>query len=170
MGLKELLASDASAQAEFNAAMATATKAGADGVSARITAAQPFLALEATDKGYTLSEVKSIQKCAVDVIAGTEDAGALRGFVRMVDMAKEQRNLAAAAAETAEHGETPGQPPKSSEAELMGKAVALKIDVERIRTAAAARKVDFLAALKAEIQTQEQLAADLARIGSQGGA
>lgn len=158
MTLKELLATDAAAKAEFDAAMATATKAGADAVTSRITAAQPFLALEATDKGYTLAEVKQIQKCAVDVIAGTEDTGALRGFVRMVDMAKEQRNLVAAQAETAEHGETPGQITPAGKAALEQKAGALKIDVAAIYASATAANQDPVVLLSAEIEMREAAA------------
>lgn len=158
MTLKELLATDASAQAEFNAAMATATKAGADAVTARITAAQPFLALEATDKGYTLAEVKQIQKCAVDVIAGTEDTGALRGFVRMVDMQAEARKLAAAQKETAEHGETPGQITPAGKAALEQKAATLKIDVPAIYASATSANQDPVAVLTAEIEMREAAA------------
>lgn len=156
MTLKELLASDVSAKAEFDAAMATATKAGADAVTARITAAQPFLALAVTKDGYTEAEVKQIQKCAVDVIAGTEDTGALRGFVRMVDMAKEQRALSSAQAETTAHGETPGQVTPAGEAALLAKAAELKIDVAAVKSYATASGIDLNECMKAAIETEER--------------
>lgn len=165
MTLKEYLASDPSALAEYNAALKAERDAGAASVQARITAAQPFLALSATKDGYTTAEVAQIAKCAVDVIGGTEDPGALRGFVRMVDMQVENRKQTLAAAETLAPGETP---PKKIEqdTDLLAKAAELKIDVPALQAAALAAKMDPVAALTAEIANREMLAADRARTGA----
>jgi len=154
MTLKELLASDAAALAEYNAALKAAHDEGAKAMQARIDAAKPFLALEVSKDGYVESEVKQIAKLAIDVMAGTEEPAALRAFVRLVDMGKEQRKLTAAQKETEDAGET--APLKlEANAELIAKAAALKIDVAAIEAAALAAHTDPVEALKGEIALQE---------------
>jgi ClpP class serine protease len=154
MKLSELLAENSEARQEYEKALADAREAGVRSVQARIDAAKPFLALQAKPDGYDAAEVAQIAKFAVDVIAGSEDPGALRGFVRLVDMQVEKRKQAAAEAETAETGETP--PVKLEEhADLMAKAAALKIDVKAVEAAALAAKTDPLEALRGEIALQE---------------
>jgi hypothetical protein len=107
--LTEFLASDANARAEHATALKAEFDKGKATIEARIAAAKPFLALTATKEGYDAAEVAQIGKAAIDVIVGTEDPGALRGFVRMVDMNVEKRKQAAAVAEGAQQKETPGQ-------------------------------------------------------------
>ena len=165
MTLKELLATDPAALAEYNAALKAQFDAGASSVQARITTAKPFLALSATKDGYSTAEAAQIAKCAVDVISGTEDPGALRAFVRMVDMQVETRKGAHAATETDGLPETPPQK-LEADAALLAKAAALKINVADLTARALAAKMDPMAALQAEIENLETLAADRARMGA----
>ena len=154
MTLKELLASDAAALAEYNAALKAANDEGVKAMQARIDAAKPFLALEVSKDGYVESEVKQIAKLAIDVMSGTEEPAALRAFVRLVDMGKEQRKTLAAQAETEDAGET--APLRiDANADLIAKAKALKIDVAAIEAAAISAKTDPVEALKGEIALQE---------------
>lgn len=157
MNLNELFAANPEARAEFDAAIAVATANGAKGVQARFTAAQPFLALVAAKDGYSEAEVKQIQKCAVEVIGGTEEPAALRSFVRMVDMQKEQRIQAAAEAETKGLPETPGHLATPDDA-LMAEAAKYKIDVPSFLKACADQKLDPVTALTAEIENARRSA------------
>jgi ClpP class serine protease len=154
MTLKELLASDPAARAEYDAALKAQFDAGKAQVETRIASAKPFLALQVTKEGYDAAEVAQIGKAAIDVIAGTEDPGALRGFVRMVDMQVEKRKQVSAEVETSETGETPAQKVEA-DALIVAKAQALKIDVVAIQAAATAAKQDPIGVLKAEIEMQE---------------
>jgi ClpP class serine protease len=152
--LKELLASNPDAKAEFDHAITEAQAAGVKSIQARVDKAKPFLALEVSTDGYTDVEVKQIAKLAIQVIAGEEEPSALSAFVRLVDMGKEQRKTIAAQAETKEAGDTP--PLKlEANADLIAKAAALKIDVAAIEAAANAAHTDPVEALKGEIAMQE---------------
>ena len=157
MTLKELLASDPAARAEYDAALKAQFDLGKMQVETRIASAKPFLALQVTKDGYDAAEVAQIGKAAIDVIAGTEDPGALRGFVRMVDMQVEKRKQASAEVETSETGETPAQKVEA-DALIVAKAQALRIDVVAIQAAATAAKQDPIEVLKAEIEMRESAA------------
>ncbi len=169
MKLGELLTANPEAKAEFDKAIADARAEGKTAFDARVAAAKPFLGLKVTaENGYVQAEVDAISKAAVDVIAGAEEIGGLRSFVRMVDMEKEKRLLAAAQDETGKQKETPGQhtPPA---AEVIVKANAQKIDIVALDAAAKKQDIDPLTGLVAAVETNDQLAKDKKVLAALGG-
>jgi ClpP class serine protease len=159
MTLKELLATDATALAEYNAAM----KAQFDAGKAEMQAVAKKVGAYLTSDVYSKS--KAIVERALKAMSGEGTAEAVEAMVSMFDLMAEDKKQAAAAEETKEQGET--APLKIEEdAVLLAKAAELKIDIKAIEAAALAAKMDPVAALKAEIANREMVAADRARTGA----
>lgn len=160
MDLKQFLSENPEARADLEKLIVEARAEGVKSIQARVDAAKPFLALKAEKDGYTDAEVKEIAKLAADVVGGAVEASELRGFVRMVDLQKEQRKQAAAEAETKEQGETP--PVKlEANAELLARAAKVGIDavkIAQIEAGCKEAKTDPLQALIGEIQMLEAAA------------
>ena len=123
MNLAELLKANPEARAELDEKLKAAEETGRKSIQARIDAAKPFLAVIATEKGYDAAEAAQIAKAAIEVIAGAEDMGALKSFVRLVDMNVEKRKTTQAQTE-----QKPDTPPNhgGAEAAVMAQAVQMK--------------------------------------------
>lgn len=167
MTLAEALV-DSQLKTEFEAKITEARAEGKVAFEARVAAAKPYLSLKATADGYDDAETEAIAKCAVDVITGAEEPGALKAFVRMVDMSVEKRKLTAAQGETTAQRETPGQHTPAM-ADLIVKANAQKIDLTKIDAAAKKQGIDPLKAIEATIEMNEQLERDKKILASLGG-
>lgn len=106
MSLKELLAGDPGAQAEYDSAIATAREEGNESgqasINARIEAAKPYLT---ADSMYPAA----ITGLATRVVAGEVDASALTAAVAAYDATAENAASVAAAAESGEQGDTNAQ-------------------------------------------------------------
>ena len=168
MKLSELLAANPEARAEHDTLIASARAEGKTAFEARINAAKPYLALKATEGGYDAADVEQIAKCAVDVITGTEDVGAMKALVRYIDRDVEKRKLAAAQAETDGHKETPGQHTPAM-ADLVVKVNAQKLDLSAIEAAAKKQGIEPITGVAATVEMNEQLAKDKKVLAALGG-
>lgn len=151
MTLKELLASDATALAEYNAAM----KAQFDAGKAEMQAVAKKVGAYLTSDVYSKS--KAIVERALKAMSGEGTAEAVEAMVSMFDLMAEDKKQALASAETEEQGETPAQK-HEAEAMIIARAQELKIDVEKVNAAAKAQGLDPMKALEAEIELQVQIA------------
>jgi len=108
MSLKELMAKDPGIKAEVEALVNEAKTQGfTDGkaeITARITAAEAYV-------GKT-EYPEAVTNLAVQVLKGEKDPAALEGAVVAFDAMKQANATAAAAGETEEQGETPGEQPE----------------------------------------------------------
>lgn len=127
MDLKELLAANPAAQAQYDAALVAARKEGVAEVHATINTVAPFLA--------NASYPAIIASTALKVLKGEEASGTLISAVAAVDAVREDAAAAKAAAEAAGK-ETPGQ--QTPPAAAPGAVVSSEADLEA--TIAAARK------------------------------
>ncbi len=168
MKLSELLAANPEAKTEHEKALADARAEGKAAFEARVTAAKPYLALKATADGYDTAEVEAIAKCAVDVITGAKDAGAVQAFVAFVDMSVEKRKLAAAHTETATLPETPGQHTPAM-ADLIVKVNAQKLDLAAIETASKRQGIEPIKGVAATVEMNDLLAKDKQLLSTLGG-
>ena len=158
MTLKELLASDAAALAEYNAEM----KAHFDAGKAEMQAVAKQVGKYLTSDIYSKS--KAIVERSIKAMSGEGSAESVEAMVSMFDLMAEDKKQTLAIAETTAAGETPALK-LEADAEVMAKAAALKINVEDLTARALAAKMDPAAALTAEIENQEMLIADHARTG-----
>lgn len=104
MDLKQAMAEHPAIKAEVDQKVAEARKAGVEAgraeIQARIDKATPYIGNDA---------YAGIESLAVKVLKGDEETSALVGAVTAFDMLKEKGKSAAAASETEELEETPGQ-------------------------------------------------------------
>jgi hypothetical protein len=159
MTLKELLASDAGALAEYSQALKAQFDLGRDSVLKVAKQAAPIMASAAYPQ--------QIKDLAVKAISGEVTGETLTATVTMFDALKEQTAQKSAERETTDTGETPAQKIEA-DALLIAKAQSLKINVEAVQAAATAQKLDPMEALKAAIEGAEQLAKDLSLMGPAG--
>ena len=159
MTLKELLASDPAALAEYNQALKAQYDLGRQSVLEVAKKAAPIMASAAYPQ--------QIKDLAVKAVSGEITGETLTATVAMYDALKEGTAQAAAAAETTATGETPAQK-LEADALVIAKANSLKIDVAKVQAAAIAQSLDPMKALTAEIELQEQLAKDKLAMGPSG--
>ena len=151
MKLSDLLAANPEARAEYESAIQTADKAGAQRVQARIDAAKPFLAVAMTKDGYTAAEADKIRAFASGVVTGEHTIETVKAVAAMVDLNVEARKLEAAKVETAAQGETaPTQVDPGVATQAVAKLGQKRVD--QIAAYATANKIDVNACLKAELE------------------
>jgi len=161
MTLKELLASDAAALAEYNQAL----KEQFDKGKAEMQAIAEKVGKYLTSEVYSKS--KAIVERALSAIAGKASVETVEAAVSMFDLMAEDKKQTLAAAETTATGETPAQK-LEADALLIAKAQKLGISVDAVQAAAKAQSLDPMEALKAAIEGAEQLARDKLAMGPVG--
>lgn len=153
MTFAEFLASDASAKAEYDKALALAHSAGKAEAQATAKAVSKYL----TSDVYSKS--KPIIERALKAISGEGTLDALESAIAMFDLMAEQKKTEAATAETHAQGETPPLA-QSKDSVLLARAAELKIDLAKVEAYAKANGFDATESLKAAIEDAEQRAKD----------
>lgn len=119
LSLKQLLAENPAAQAEYDANLAAARAEGGQAAKATIEKVSPFLTSE--DYG------QAVKKAAVAVLKGEQTAANFDAVVSAVDAVREERAAEAAKKESGEQKETPGE---QKTARKPGDVVATQEDID----------------------------------------